>query len=138
MCYLNHCENRYFNITFVFQGPPPRPSCNQVYNLFHPTNPCASRIEPLLSARFAQLAPINIPRYQKYPLGDGQSLHLCKSLLKHFVCNHFKNIRNNVRLRLIKVNILETKSISIVSIVKFSILLLFLGAYMLKSVVSAL
>ncbi|KFM61933.1 Protein retinal degeneration B, partial [Stegodyphus mimosarum] len=57
-------------------NPPPRPSCNQVYNLFHPTNPCASRIEPLLSARFAQLSPINIPRYQKYPLGDGQPLHL--------------------------------------------------------------
>ncbi|GBM43212.1 Membrane-associated phosphatidylinositol transfer protein 1 [Araneus ventricosus] len=57
-------------------GPPPRPSCTQVYNLFHPTNPCASRVEPLLSARFAQLSPINIPRYQKYPLGDGQPLHL--------------------------------------------------------------
>ncbi|XP_054706761.1 LOW QUALITY PROTEIN: protein retinal degeneration B-like [Uloborus diversus] len=57
-------------------SPPLRPSCTQVYNLFHPTNPCASRIEPLLSARFAQLCPINIPRYQKYPLGDGQPLHL--------------------------------------------------------------
>ncbi|GIY96481.1 protein retinal degeneration B [Caerostris extrusa] len=57
-------------------SPPPRPSCSQVYNLFHPTNPCASRIEPLLSARFSQLSPINIPRYQKYPLGDGQPLHL--------------------------------------------------------------
>ncbi|GFV52968.1 protein retinal degeneration B [Trichonephila clavipes] len=57
-------------------SPPSRPSCSQVYNLFHPTNPCASRVEPLLSARFAQLSPINIPRYQKYPLGDGQPLHL--------------------------------------------------------------
>ena len=73
----------YVTILFII-GPPPRPSCNQVYNLFHPTNPCASRIEPLLSARFAQLSPINIPRYQKYPLGDGQSHHICKFFFKIF------------------------------------------------------
>lgn len=56
-----------------------RPACQQVYNLFHPTDPVAARIEPLLSARFSMLPPINIPRYQKYPLGNGQPYHLCKS-----------------------------------------------------------
>lgn len=56
--------------------PPPRPNCVQVYNLFHPTDPSAARIEPLLSARFSQLSPVNLPRYQKYPLGDGQPIHL--------------------------------------------------------------
>ncbi len=33
-----------------------------------------ARLEPLLSAHFAPLPPVNIPRYQKYPMGDGQSL----------------------------------------------------------------
>lgn len=55
-----------------------KPNCQQVYNLFHPTDPIASRIEPLLSARFSMLAPVNIPRYAKYPLGNGQPYHLCK------------------------------------------------------------
>lgn len=55
-----------------------RPNCHQVYNLFHPTDPIASRLEPLLSARFSILAPVNVPRYAKYPLGNGQPLHLCE------------------------------------------------------------
>jgi membrane-associated phosphatidylinositol transfer protein len=57
-----------------------KPRCHQVYNLFHPTDPIAARIEPLISARFSILAPVNIPRYAKYPLGNGQPYHLCKSL----------------------------------------------------------
>lgn len=55
-----------------------KPHCTQVYNLFHPTDPIASRMEPLISARFSMLAPVNIPRYAKYPLGNGQPYHLCK------------------------------------------------------------
>lgn len=54
-----------------------KPHCTQVYNLFHPTDPTASRMEPLLSARFSMLPPINVPRYAKYPLGNGP-YHLCK------------------------------------------------------------
>lgn len=53
-----------------------KPHCNQVYNLFHGTDPVASRMEPLLSARFSMLPPVNIPRYAKYPLGNGQPYHL--------------------------------------------------------------
>ncbi|XP_076344495.1 protein retinal degeneration B-like isoform X3 [Tachypleus tridentatus] len=60
--------------------PPPRPFCNQVYNLFHPSDPSALRIEPLLSARFSQLPPVNVPRYQKYPLGDGHSIQLLECI----------------------------------------------------------
>ncbi|XP_046390635.1 protein retinal degeneration B isoform X2 [Ischnura elegans] len=56
--------------------PVPRPLANQVYNLFHPTDPGCARIEPLLSARFSMLPPVNIARYQKYPLGNGQPHHL--------------------------------------------------------------
>lgn len=55
-----------------------KPQCTQVYNLFHPTDPVASRMEPLLSARFSVLPPINVPRYGKYPLGNGQPYHLCE------------------------------------------------------------
>ncbi|KAH7956454.1 hypothetical protein HPB52_009918 [Rhipicephalus sanguineus] len=64
-------------------APLPRPQCSQVYNLFHPTDPLAVRLEPLLSARFSQLPPVNVPRYQKYPLGDGQPVHLLEYLQSH-------------------------------------------------------
>ncbi|XP_055615863.1 protein retinal degeneration B isoform X2 [Toxorhynchites rutilus septentrionalis] len=53
-----------------------KPACSQIYNLFHPTDPVAARLEPLLSARFSLLPPVNIPRYAKYPLGNGQPYHL--------------------------------------------------------------
>lgn len=52
-----------------------KPAAHQVYNLFHPTDPIAARLEPLISARFSMLPPINVPRYAKYPLGNG-SHHL--------------------------------------------------------------
>lgn len=66
-----------------------RPHCTQVYNLFHPTDPIASRMEPLLSARFSMLSPVNIPRYAKYPLGNGQPCHLCRFIWN--VLSEFKN-----------------------------------------------
>lgn len=50
-----------------------RPACEQIYNLFHAADPCASRLEPLLAKAFHAVPPLNVPRYQKYPLGDGTS-----------------------------------------------------------------
>uniref|UniRef100_A0ABM5F1S6 Membrane-associated phosphatidylinositol transfer protein 2 isoform X5 n=1 Tax=Pogona vitticeps TaxID=103695 RepID=A0ABM5F1S6_9SAUR len=50
-----------------------RPACQQVYNLFHPADPSASRLEPLLEKKFHILPPFNVPRYQRFPLGDGNS-----------------------------------------------------------------
>ncbi|KAM4763161.1 membrane-associated phosphatidylinositol transfer protein 2 isoform 5-T10 [Cyanocitta cristata] len=50
-----------------------RPACQQVYNLFHPADPSASRLEPLLERKFYLLPPFSIPRYQRFPLGDGNS-----------------------------------------------------------------
>ncbi|KAH9393496.1 Membrane-associated phosphatidylinositol transfer protein 2 [Tyrophagus putrescentiae] len=47
-----------------------KPACANLYNLFHPSDPSALRIEPLLSARFSYIAPVSVPRYQKFPLGD--------------------------------------------------------------------
>ncbi|XP_017880824.1 protein retinal degeneration B isoform X2 [Ceratina calcarata] len=57
-----------------------RPLVNQMYNLFHPTDPVAARLEPLISARFSLLPPVNIARYQKYPLGNGQPYHLLEAI----------------------------------------------------------
>ncbi|CAD7669984.1 unnamed protein product [Nyctereutes procyonoides] len=53
-----------------------RPACEQIYNLFHAADPCASRLEPLLAPKFQAIAPLAVPRYQKFPLGDGSSLLL--------------------------------------------------------------
>ncbi|CAH1994519.1 unnamed protein product [Acanthoscelides obtectus] len=65
-------DDKSYNIT--------RPTCLQVYNMFHPTDPVAARLEPLLSARFSMLPPVNVSRYAKYPLGNGQPYHLLEIL----------------------------------------------------------
>uniref|UniRef100_A0A4W4HBQ3 DDHD domain-containing protein n=1 Tax=Electrophorus electricus TaxID=8005 RepID=A0A4W4HBQ3_ELEEL len=60
-----------------------RPACQQVYNLFHPADPSASRLEPLLEKRFHLLAPFSVPRYQRFPLGDGNSALLADVVPSH-------------------------------------------------------
>ncbi|XP_032494922.1 membrane-associated phosphatidylinositol transfer protein 1 isoform X1 [Phocoena sinus] len=60
-----------------------RPACEQIYNLFHAADPCASRLEPLLAPKFQAIAPLAVPRYQKFPLGDGSSLLLADTLQTH-------------------------------------------------------
>nr|KAF6312093.1 phosphatidylinositol transfer protein membrane associated 2 [Pipistrellus kuhlii] len=60
-----------------------RPACQQVYNLFHPADPSASRLEPLLERRFFALPPFSIPRYQRYPLGDGCSTLLVETVQRN-------------------------------------------------------
>ncbi|TNM92135.1 hypothetical protein fugu_019147 [Takifugu bimaculatus] len=57
-----------------------RPACQQVYNLFHPADPSASRLEPLLDKRFHTLPPFSVPRYQRFPLGDGHSALLVETV----------------------------------------------------------
>ncbi|XP_059395126.1 membrane-associated phosphatidylinositol transfer protein 2-like isoform X1 [Carassius carassius] len=57
-----------------------RPACQQVYNLFHPADPSASRLEPLLEKRFHLMPPFSVPRYQRFPLGDGQSVLLVETI----------------------------------------------------------
>uniref|UniRef100_W5KNX2 Phosphatidylinositol transfer protein membrane associated 2 n=1 Tax=Astyanax mexicanus TaxID=7994 RepID=W5KNX2_ASTMX len=60
-----------------------RPACQQVYNLFHPADPSASRLEPLLEKKFHLLPPFNVPRYQRFPLGDGNSALLADIVQSH-------------------------------------------------------
>ncbi|KAM3599976.1 uncharacterized protein V6R79_014959 [Siganus canaliculatus] len=57
-----------------------RPACQQLYNLFHPADPSASRLEPLLDKRFHLLPPFSVPRYQRFPLGDGHSALLVETV----------------------------------------------------------
>uniref|UniRef100_A0A7N8XF59 PITPNM family member 3 n=1 Tax=Mastacembelus armatus TaxID=205130 RepID=A0A7N8XF59_9TELE len=49
------------------------PACSQIFNLFYPSDPSASRLEPLLQPLFHKFPPFAVPRYQRYPLGDGRS-----------------------------------------------------------------
>ncbi|XP_061788878.1 membrane-associated phosphatidylinositol transfer protein 2-like isoform X4 [Nerophis lumbriciformis] len=60
-----------------------RPACQQVYNLFHPADPSASRLEPLLERKFHLLPPFNVPKYQRFPLGDGNSALLADVVQSH-------------------------------------------------------
>uniref|UniRef100_A0A8C0IAT0 Membrane-associated phosphatidylinositol transfer protein 3 n=1 Tax=Bubo bubo TaxID=30461 RepID=A0A8C0IAT0_BUBBB len=53
-----------------------RPACSQVYSFFHSADPSACRLEPLLEKRFHLLPPFSVPRYQRYPVGDGRSHQL--------------------------------------------------------------
>ncbi|XP_035235939.1 membrane-associated phosphatidylinositol transfer protein 2-like isoform X1 [Anguilla anguilla] len=57
-----------------------RPACQQVYNLFHPADPSACRLEPLLEKKFHLLPPFSVPRYQRFPLGDGNSALLVETV----------------------------------------------------------
>ncbi|XP_036382374.1 membrane-associated phosphatidylinositol transfer protein 2-like isoform X4 [Megalops cyprinoides] len=63
--------------------PQLRPACQQVYNLFHPADPSASRLEPLLEKKFHLLPPFSVPRYQRFPLGDGNSALLADVVQSH-------------------------------------------------------
>ncbi|XP_060928523.1 membrane-associated phosphatidylinositol transfer protein 3 [Limanda limanda] len=59
------------------------PACSQIFNLFYPSDPSASRLEPLLQPLFHKLPPFAVPRYQRYPLGDGRSMLIVESIQGH-------------------------------------------------------
>ncbi|XP_028840225.1 PITP-less RdgB-like protein isoform X3 [Denticeps clupeoides] len=67
----------------ALQVPQLHPACAQLFNLFYPSDPSASRLEPLLHPAFNELPPFAVPRYQRYPLGDGRSNLIAETLLKH-------------------------------------------------------
>ena len=80
---IKHLQIGFFHFSFAFVSfstVPPKPACNQVYNLFHPFDPSASRIEPLIIHQFSNIPAVNVPRYQRFPLGDGQS-HLVNNVI---------------------------------------------------------
>jgi hypothetical protein len=65
-----------------------------MYNLFHLTDPVAIRIEPLLCNQFITIEPCMIPRYSKFPLGDGSNISLDHFIVKFgHLFEH--NLQNN-------------------------------------------
>lgn len=80
---LNPADNLHLlpYLSAVFPSPVGqlRPACSQIFNLFYPSDPSASRLEPLLQPLFHKLPPFAVPRYQRYPLGDGRSLLIGKT-----------------------------------------------------------
>ena len=62
---------------------PPKPRCGMFYNVFYAADPLAYRIEPLLEDKLAKVPPILIPRFRTYPMGDGTSIKVTDSLMKH-------------------------------------------------------
>ncbi|XP_059163186.1 protein retinal degeneration B-like isoform X4 [Physella acuta] len=60
-----------------------RPACHQVYNLFHSSDPTAVRLEPLLHEGFSHISPVSVCRYSKFPLGDGEPVHVVETIQKH-------------------------------------------------------
>ncbi|CAD5120699.1 DgyrCDS9263 [Dimorphilus gyrociliatus] len=65
------------------QNVIPKPSCQQIYNIFYATDPCACRLEPLISEKFRLISPINVSRFQNFPRGNGQSVHVAEAIQNH-------------------------------------------------------
>ena len=65
-----------------------KPSCHQLYNLFYASQPSAMRVEPLIHDKFKHIPPISLPRYQKFPFGDGLPIFTgtCTILSFSFSC----------------------------------------------------
>lgn len=57
------------------ENPVSKPKCAQIYNIFHPTDPIAYRIEPLISPAMAALKPQPLPYTKRgifgAPVGQG-------------------------------------------------------------------
>jgi hypothetical protein len=57
------------------ENPVSKPKCSQIYNIFHPTDPIAYRIEPLISPAMATLKPQPLPYTKRgifgAPVGQG-------------------------------------------------------------------
>ncbi|CAD5215318.1 unnamed protein product [Bursaphelenchus okinawaensis] len=48
--------------------------CNQLFNLFYTLDTCGARLEPVLNPQLSLLPCLTVPRYQRYPLGDGRHI----------------------------------------------------------------
>uniref|UniRef100_W5LQW2 Membrane-associated phosphatidylinositol transfer protein 3 n=1 Tax=Astyanax mexicanus TaxID=7994 RepID=W5LQW2_ASTMX len=78
------------------------PACSQIFNLFYPSDPSASRLEPLLHPSLTQLPPFPVPRYQRYPLGDGRSALICKNSFMEDLLSLILNLHGGSASRMFK------------------------------------
>ncbi|KAK3083813.1 hypothetical protein FSP39_003585 [Pinctada imbricata] len=70
---------RIFSGEDKFNAPPP-PACHQVYNMFHSSDPVAVRLEPLIHSSFKHIAPVKLSRFNKFPIGDGEPIHVVETV----------------------------------------------------------
>ena len=57
--------SEYHNATGALSITTSRPKCDYLYNIFHPTDPIAYRLEPLISPAMAALKPQELPFTKK-------------------------------------------------------------------------
>lgn len=75
------------------------PTCNKMLNIFHPYDPIAYRMEPLIDTRFAYIKPVLIPHHR-----GGKRIHLqlrdgfakVGSDLKHKIMGSLKSTWSNL------------------------------------------
>lgn len=67
-------------------------SCNQYFNLFHPQDPIATRIEPLIDHSMADSKPVHIPYSKggltKFTIAMASNLNRLSTSMGHFMRHH--------------------------------------------------
>eukprot|EP00698_Gefionella_okellyi_P022716 TRINITY_DN7566_c0_g1_i1.p1 TRINITY_DN7566_c0_g1~~TRINITY_DN7566_c0_g1_i1.p1 ORF type:complete len:572 (-),score=132.10 TRINITY_DN7566_c0_g1_i1:239-1954(-) len=58
----------------IASGPIPMPRCLRFFNIFHPFDPVAHRVEPLMNRDYAQQTPVQLPQYKQQPTKRNASL----------------------------------------------------------------
>ena len=72
------------------------PKCQQLYNIFHPADPIAYRIEPLITPAMASLKPQALPYTKKGIFGPGQGLTGISARVGQSVSGFWSNITSGV------------------------------------------
>ena len=73
------------------------PKCQELYNIFHPTDPISYRIEPLISPAMASLKPQSLPYTKKGIFGvPGQGLTGIGAMVGQSVSGLWSNITSGV------------------------------------------
>ena len=58
---LSAFDFTFFYVNLADGGMPPRPACEQVFNIFNLADPFAYRLEPLLDASFEHIPVVHLP-----------------------------------------------------------------------------
>lgn len=79
------------------------PKCRQVFNIFHPTDPIAYRLEPLITASMSNMKPQNLPYVKKSFLGApmGQGLTGIPAMVGQSVSGFWSNLSSGLTDRFI-------------------------------------
>ncbi|RWS17102.1 phospholipase DDHD2-like protein [Dinothrombium tinctorium] len=75
------------------------PTCPHMFNIFHPFDPIAYRIEPLINSSFSNVKPVLIPHHKgrkRMHLELKENLYKVGSGLKHKVFESFKSTWNSI------------------------------------------